>query len=77
MAKFDFVDKQKDLKGLDEGSCSFADYLIISVHLRGSPENVSFPESILNKKSRRRDERRMENPKKPCPNGLVQLCGLA
>ena len=35
------------IKGLDEGSCSFADYLVTSVHLRGSPENVLFPESIL------------------------------
>ena len=37
------------IKGLDEGSCSFADYLVTSVHLRGSPENVLFPESILKK----------------------------
>ena len=38
---------QKWIKGLDEGSGSFADYLVTSVHLKGSPENVLFPESIL------------------------------
>ena len=36
-----------------------------------------FTESISNKQSRKRDARRMENPKKSCPNGLAQLCGLA
>jgi hypothetical protein len=39
------------VEGLGEGSCSFADYLVTSVHLRGSPENVLFPESISDKKS--------------------------
>ena len=63
-------------KGLDEGSCSL-DYLVTSVHLRGSPENVLFPESISDDKSRKRDARRMENLTKSCPNGLAQLCGLA
>ena len=38
---------------------------------------VFFPESISNKKSRKRDARRMENPKKSCLNRLAQLCGLA
>ena len=65
----------------DEGSCSVADYLVISVHLKGSRENVLFPESILNQKSRKRGARRMENLKKSCPHGLnyglAQLCRLA
>ena len=40
-------------------------------------EHVLFPESILQKTSWKRDARRMENPKKLCPNGLAQLCGWA
>ena len=40
-------------------------------------ENGLFPESILQKTSWKRDARRMENPKKLCPNGLAQLCGWA
>ena len=55
--------------------CGLSDYKCPSQ--RGSPENVLFPESILKKKSHKRDARRMENPKKSCLNGLVQLCGLA
>ena len=64
-------------KGWMRALCSFADYLVTSVHLRGSPENVLFPESIPDQKSRKRGARRMENPKKSCPRGLAQLCGLA
>jgi hypothetical protein len=64
-------------KGWMRALCSFADYLVTSVHLRGSPENVLFSEFIPDKKSRKRGARRMENRKKSCPNGLAQLCGLA
>ena len=46
-------------KGWMRALCSFADYLVTSVHLRGSPENVLFPESISDQKSRKRDARRM------------------